>query len=108
MERMILDVPGDIYELLARRAATAGKKPETVTLDILESALKQPDASQTREPSTAREILEASGRSRPLSAALRQRIIPGVTLEEVQASLSKAGQPSLSEIILEQREHHNG
>jgi hypothetical protein len=107
MERMILDVPGDIYELLERRAATAGKKPETVTLDILESALKQ-GAAQTREPRTAREILEASGRTRPLSDALRQRIIPGVTMEEVQVSLSRAGRPSLSEIILEQREHHDG
>ena len=108
MERIVLDVPGDIYELLEERAATTGKKPETVTLDILESALKQPQPARAKEPPSAREILAASGRSRPLSDALRQRIIPGVTLEEVQASLARVGGPSLSEMILGQREHYNG
>jgi hypothetical protein len=107
MERMILDVPGDIYILLEKRAATAGKKPETITLDILKSALRRHKSAAEPVPRSAREILQSSGRSRPLSDALRQRIIPGVTLEEVQASLARADGPSLSEIIVEQRERRD-
>jgi hypothetical protein len=54
-------------------------------------------------PQTARQILQASGRVRPLSETLRRKIIPGVTLEKVRASLNRAGGPALSDILLEQR-----
>lgn len=54
-------------------------------------------------PRTTTEVLQAAGRVRPLSEALRQKIIPGVTLDEVRNALSEATGPSLSEIILEQR-----
>jgi len=54
-------------------------------------------------PRTTTEVLEAAGRVRPLSEALRQKIIPGVTLDEVRSALSETTGPSLSEIVLEQR-----
>jgi hypothetical protein len=54
-------------------------------------------------PQTTREVLEASGRVRPLSERLRQKIIPGVTLAEVRTVLAQSGGSSLSEIILNQR-----
>jgi hypothetical protein len=43
------------------------------------------------------------GRIRPLSQTLRRKIIPGVTLEEVRAALTRANDLPLSELILEQR-----
>ena len=52
---------------------------------------------------TAREILRDAGLLYEMSPELPARIIPGVTLEEVQASLARAGGPSLSEIKAEQR-----
>ncbi len=54
-------------------------------------------------PRTTTEVLQAAGRTRLLSEALRQKIIPGVTRDEVRSALSEATGPSLSEIILEQR-----
>ena len=54
-------------------------------------------------PRTTPEVLQAVGRIRQLSEALRQKIIPGVTLDEVRSALSEAAGPSRSEIILEQR-----
>ena len=60
----------------------------------------------TREwprPRTTTEVLQVAGRIRQLSEALRQKIIPGVTLDEVRSALSEATGPSLSEFILEQR-----
>jgi len=52
---------------------------------------------------SAREILEAAGRLRPLSATLRRKMLPGVTLAEVRALLSQTANPSLSDIIQAQR-----
>jgi len=92
------------YHRLQTLARQAGKTPESLTREIVERALEEPQSPTLCTPPTAREILEAAGRVRPLSPALRKRIIPGVTLEEVQAALDKAGGPPLSEIILRQRE----
>jgi hypothetical protein len=55
------------------------------------------------EREAIRRILQAAGRLGALGPGLRQRIIPGVTLKEVQESLARAGGKPLSEIILEQR-----
>lgn len=47
---------------------------------------------------------EILGRTRPLSQTLRDKIIPGVPLDEVRLALAQAAGPSLSDILLEQRE----
>jgi hypothetical protein len=47
--------------------------------------------------------LQATGRTRSLSATLRDKIIPGVALDEVRTILSQTVGPSLSEIINERR-----
>ena len=103
MSKMVLDVPPDIYQLLRDRADRSGQPPESVTLDILKAALRPRKQTGRPAPRTAREILQAAGRVRPLSEDLRRRIIPGVTLEEVRAAISQAGGPPLSEIIISQR-----
>lgn len=59
--------------------------------------------SGTEEATRVRESLQSAGLLRTLSPHLQQKIIPGVTLEQVRESLRKAGGKPLSEIIIEQR-----
>ena len=100
MSTLIIDLPQETYERLEAQARKVGKAPETLTLEFIETALKAEEGTPSR---TARELLQASGRIRPLSPALRRKIIPGVTLDEVRRMVSRAAGPSLSEIILRQR-----
>jgi DNA-binding phage protein len=100
MPTMLLDIPTEIYEQLEAQARQAGTTPEALTRELLETALH---AQEKPQPQTAREVLQAAGGVRPLSDALRQQIIPGVTLDEVRKALSEAAGPTLSEIIQEQR-----
>lgn len=101
MNTLVVDVSEETYRLLEERARSAGKAPEVLGRELIERALW---GSNLPAPQSAREVLEMADRTRPLSDALRQRIIPGVTLDEVRAALVEAGGRSLSEIVLEQRE----
>jgi hypothetical protein len=92
------------YHRLQELAKEAGKTPELLTREIVEGALRERTSPAHPTPGTAREILEAAGRVRSLSPSLRERIIPGVTLEEVRTALDEAGGLPLSAIILRQRE----
>lgn len=100
MSTIVIDVSAETYRRLEEQARRVGKAPETFTRELVESAL---EAREEAQPKTAREVLLAMGRVRPLSETLRRKIIPGVTLDEVRAALTQAAGPSLSEIILEQR-----
>ncbi|MFQ6014491.1 MAG: hypothetical protein ACE5NP_03500 [Anaerolineae bacterium] len=100
MSTIVIEVPPETYKRLEEEARRVGKATEAFTRELLEMALE--DRKEAR-PKTAREILQASGRARPLSETLRRRIIPGVTLEEVRTALSRAAGPPLSQIALEQR-----
>ncbi len=82
------------------QARRIGKAPEVFGRELLEKALWAREGAQDR---TAQEVLQASGRVRPLSETLRRKIIPGVTLDEVRMALTQATGPLLSEIILDQR-----
>jgi predicted DNA-binding protein len=100
MHTIVIDVSPETYQRLKEQARHAGKAPEALSRELLETALQVPHISPHR---TARDVLEAVNRTRPLSESLRRKIIPGVTLDEVRLALSRAAGPSLSEIILEQR-----
>jgi hypothetical protein len=100
MSTIMIDLPPESYKRLVEQARRLGQAPEVLSRVLLEAALQAYEAAQ---PKTAREILEAAGRIRPLSVTLRRKIIPGVTLDEVRAILSQAPGPSLSDIIQEQR-----
>ena len=100
MSAIVIDVPPETYKRLEQQARRAGKAPEAFTRELVESAL---EAWAETQPKTAREVLEALGRIRPLGETLRRKIIPGVTLDEVRVALTQAAGPSLSEIVLEQR-----
>ena len=73
---------------------------EALTRELLWAALH---AHEKPRPHTAREVLQAAGRVRPLSDTLRRQIIPGVNLEEVRQALSQAVGPALSDMIQDQR-----
>ncbi|MBI3989005.1 MAG: hypothetical protein HY347_05250 [candidate division NC10 bacterium] len=100
MSTLIIDLPPEICKRLEAQARKAGKAPEALPLEFIEAGLK---AREGAPPPTARELLQASGRVRPLSPGLLRKIIPGVTLQEVRTAVSRAAGPSLSEIILTQR-----
>jgi hypothetical protein len=99
MAILTINLSPTAYEQLQKRARAVGKPPEVLSRELLEEALQ---IELPAEPS-ARDLLQAAGLLRPLSPTLRSKITPGVTLEEVRAILGKAGGPSLSEIILDQR-----
>jgi hypothetical protein len=106
-----VELSPEAYECLRTRAAEAGTTPEALVQKLLQEQFEAPEAagsltgpsSAATPPTTAREVLAASGRLREIGPHLRARIIPGVTLEEVRQSLSRAGGPSLSEIVLANR-----
>lgn len=100
MNTITIDLPPETYKRLEAQAHRTGQAPETLGRKLLETALQ---ATEINQPRTAREILQAAGRTRSLSTTLRDKIIPGVTLDEVRAILSQTTGPSLSEIINEQR-----
>ena len=100
MSTVMIDLPTETYKRLQYQAHRVGKPPEIFMRDVLESALQ---VSEQASPITTRDILATMGRIRPLSQMLRRKIIPGVTLEEARAALTRANDPPLSELILEQR-----
>jgi len=100
MSQIVIDLPGETYKRLEEQARRAGRSPEALTRELIETALL---TSEEARPKTAREVLQAADRVRPLNETLRRKIIPNVTLDEVRMALTQAAGPSISEIILEQR-----
>jgi hypothetical protein len=99
METIVVELPSAAYERLRQHAENVGKTPADLSRELLVAALDAPPPARK----TTREILQAAGLLSSLSPALRQKIVPAVTLEEVRTALSRAGGPSLSEIIITQR-----
>jgi hypothetical protein len=100
MHTIQIDLSPAAYKRLEEQAHKAGQAPEVLGRTLLENALQVREAAQLH---TAREVLQAAGRARPLSATLHGKIIPGVTLDEVRVTLTHAAGPSLSDFIREQR-----
>jgi len=100
MSVITIDLPAETYQRLEEQARRSGRAVEILSRELLETALQ---TYETVQPRTTREVLQAAGRVRSLSATLRSKIIPGVTLNEVRAILAQTTSPSLSEVIHEQR-----
>jgi hypothetical protein len=100
---IVIELSPRSYRLLEKAAHDTGKAPEVLSREILEEALQRTETGTQPKREAVRQVLRAAGRIHTLSPTLRHRIIPGVTLEEVQESLAHAGGKPLSEIILEQR-----
>lgn len=100
MNPIEIDLPTETHQRLETQARLRGKTVSELSAELIESGLRSCAESK---PQTTKEILESMGQLSSLSEELRNMIIPGVTLEEVRATLTAAGGPSLSEIIDEQR-----
>ncbi len=100
MSTIVIDLSPEAYKRLEEQAQKAGQAVEVLSRELLETALASHEVAR---PQTAREVLQAAGRTRPLSDTLRSKIIPGITLDEVRTILSHAAGPSLSDLIQEQR-----
>ena len=100
MNTIVIDLPSETYKRLEEKARKAGQALEVWSRELLETALASPEVGRRQ---TARTVLQAAGHTRLLSDTLRSKIIPGVTLDEVRAILSRAAGPSLSDLIEEQR-----
>ena len=100
---IVVHLPTESLERLQEWAKRMGTSPEALTQEIVEQALEQQSPQPDSSSKNTREILEAAGLVHPLSPRLRNLIIPGVTLEQVRTAMARAGGPSLSEIIMEQR-----
>ncbi len=96
MSAITIDISPEVYRQLEEEARKVGKAPEDLTRELLEAALH---AREGVEKGKMQEVV----RSTSLSESLKRKIIPGVTLDEVRKALTQAGEPSLSEIISEQR-----
>jgi hypothetical protein len=100
MNPLEIDLPNETRSRLELQARREGKTINELTRELIESGLRTCAAA---EPKTTKEILQSMGRLSSLSENLRNKIIPGVTLDEVRAAMTEAGGPPLSDIIDEQR-----
>jgi len=100
MSTLTIDLSPETYQRLEEQARRAGQAPETLSREILETALEM---RETAKPRTTREVLQTVGSTRSLSPTLRSRIIPGVTLDEVRQILAQAAGPTLGDVIREHR-----
>jgi hypothetical protein len=100
MNPIEINLPIEIRRRLETQARLQGKTINELTRELVESALR---TCADSEPKTSKEVLHSMGRLGSLSENLRNKIIPGVTLDEVRAAISKGNDRSLSDIIDEQR-----
>lgn len=103
MTTLTLQLPHRVYQQLCEQADRLGKPPQLVAQEWLIERLSGLASEHRNERAKVRAALRAAGLLGELTPALRQRANPTVSLEEVEEALARAGGPSLSEIILEQR-----
>lgn len=103
MTILTLDLPPDLYQRLRAEAKQLGKSPQAVAREwLVERLLPQAPIPESDEDLGERALSEA-GLLTELGPNLRHLADPTISLEEVQAALSRASGQSLSDIVLEQR-----
>lgn len=100
MSSITISLPPETYKRLEDQARRTGQAPETLSRELLETALHDREVTQSL---TVRDVLQSAGRLRSLSTTLHEKIIAGVTLDEVRTILTRSAGPSLSAIIREHR-----
>ena len=100
---LILDLSPDLYQRLRWEASRAKKPAALVAQEWLAERLAAEPAPPFDEREHVTQVLRAAGMLAELGPELRAHADPTISLEEVCASLDRAGGKPLSEIILEQR-----
>jgi hypothetical protein len=103
MMTLTLELPPEAYRRLHEEADRQGKSPQLVAQEWLIERLSPPPQAPDSTCEQVRLALRAAGLLVDLSPDLRLRADPTVHLEDVEASLARAGGKPLSEIVLEQR-----
>ncbi len=101
MTTLTLELPSETYYRLREEAERAGKLPQAIAQEWLIEQLTLSAQPQLSEREQVQLILAAH---RLLAAPSDTPLPPTeASLEEVEATLSRAGGPLLSEIAIEQR-----
>jgi len=103
MTMLTLELPPEAYRRLHEEANRRGKTPQLVAQEWLIERLSPPSPTLDSPREQVRLALRAAGLLVDLGPDLRLRADPTVYLEDVEASLARAGGKPLSEIVLEQR-----
>lgn len=98
-----LDLPAAVYQQLDAEAQRRGKSPQDVVTEWLTERLAPPPPALDSSREELRRVLREAGLLAELDPELRKLADPTISLEEVQAILSRSGGKSLSAIVLEQR-----
>jgi hypothetical protein len=102
MTTLTLELPPEVYLRLSEEANRQGKPLKIVVQEwLIERLTPSPATGGDRDK--VRQALYAGGLLTELSPGLRARADSTVPLEEVEATLARAGGKPLSEIVLEHR-----
>ena len=100
---LILNLSPDLYQRLRGQASRAGKPASIMAQEWVAERLAVEPSPALDERERVTQVLRAAGMLAELGPELHARADPTISLEEVCASLDRAGGKPLSEIILEQR-----
>ena len=103
MATLTLELPPEAYHRLYEEANRLGKLPQVVAQEWLIERLSVPMPASDSEREKARRAFRVAGLSVERSPRLPRRGDRHVCLEDVEASLARAGGKPLSDIVLEQR-----
>lgn len=103
MMTLTLELAPEAYRRLYEEAHRQGKSPQLVAQEWLIERLVPLRSAPHSNREQVRLALHAAGLLVELSPNLRLRADPTLYLEDVEASLARAGGKPLSEIVLEQR-----
>ncbi len=103
MTTLTLNFPPDLYQRLSNESSRLGKSPQVMVLEWVSRQLF-PAPPVLTERERFRQILHQAGLLTELSPSLRQLADPTISLTEVLAFMGEAGGPSLSELVLAQRQ----
>ena len=104
MADLRLELPPSEYKRLQKEAARLGKSPQGLAQEWLTERLNQLNSSSLNEKEKAKKALRAAGLLTELSPGLQKLADPSIPLQEVREALSRPGDTSLSQIVIEQRE----
>jgi hypothetical protein len=104
MTTLTLELSAETYRRLHKEAIRLGKPPQVVAQEWLVERLSPlPLAAIDSDREKVRQALRSAGLLTTLGGNLRELADPTVRMEDVRAALDRTGEPTLSQIILEQR-----
>ncbi len=103
MATLTLQLPHRAYRQLCEQADRLGKSPQWIAQEWLIERLDALASEPDTERAQVQAALRAAGLLAEMSPGLRELANPAVPLEEIEAALTQATGPALSEMILEQR-----